>query len=82
MGENFVAKIADFGLSRGQEVYVKKTMVWPALQIHIHVSRQSQPRGTGLDSPAFRWVCTFMVSSALDWFSSFLLGVFHRGACL
>ncbi|XP_048874692.1 tyrosine-protein kinase receptor Tie-2 isoform X2 [Brienomyrus brachyistius] len=26
MGENFVAKIADFGLSRGQEVYVKKTM--------------------------------------------------------
>lgn len=27
MGENYVAKIADFGLSRGQEVYVKKTMV-------------------------------------------------------
>lgn len=27
VGENFVAKIADFGLSRGQEVYVKKTMV-------------------------------------------------------
>ncbi|XP_035247971.1 tyrosine-protein kinase receptor Tie-2 [Anguilla anguilla] len=26
VGENFVAKIADFGLSRGQEVYVKKTM--------------------------------------------------------
>lgn len=27
VGENYVAKIADFGLSRGQEVYVKKTMV-------------------------------------------------------
>ncbi|KTF89915.1 hypothetical protein cypCar_00028747 [Cyprinus carpio] len=27
VGESFVAKIADFGLSRGQEVYVKKTMV-------------------------------------------------------
>ncbi|XP_039401231.1 angiopoietin-1 receptor isoform X4 [Mauremys reevesii] len=26
VGENYVAKIADFGLSRGQEVYVKKTM--------------------------------------------------------
>ncbi|XP_038826891.1 tyrosine-protein kinase receptor Tie-2-like [Salvelinus namaycush] len=26
VGDNFVAKIADFGLSRGQEVYVKKTM--------------------------------------------------------
>ncbi|XP_040273111.1 angiopoietin-1 receptor isoform X2 [Bufo bufo] len=26
VGENFIAKIADFGLSRGQEVYVKKTM--------------------------------------------------------
>uniref|UniRef100_A0A8C1NNM6 receptor protein-tyrosine kinase n=1 Tax=Cyprinus carpio TaxID=7962 RepID=A0A8C1NNM6_CYPCA len=26
VGESFVAKIADFGLSRGQEVYVKKTM--------------------------------------------------------
>ncbi|XP_030640377.1 angiopoietin-1 receptor isoform X2 [Chanos chanos] len=26
VGENFAAKIADFGLSRGQEVYVKKTM--------------------------------------------------------
>ncbi|XP_039517515.1 tyrosine-protein kinase receptor Tie-2 [Pimephales promelas] len=26
VGENFMAKIADFGLSRGQEVYVKKTM--------------------------------------------------------
>ncbi|KAM9441454.1 angiopoietin-1 receptor isoform 2-T2 [Clarias gariepinus] len=26
VGENFTAKIADFGLSRGQEVYVKKTM--------------------------------------------------------
>ncbi|KAK6322894.1 hypothetical protein J4Q44_G00076860 [Coregonus suidteri] len=26
VGENLVAKIADFGLSRGQEVYVKKTM--------------------------------------------------------
>ncbi|OCT97807.1 angiopoietin-1 receptor [Xenopus laevis] len=26
VGENFLAKIADFGLSRGQEVYVKKTM--------------------------------------------------------
>ncbi|TSL28302.1 Tyrosine-protein kinase receptor Tie-2 [Bagarius yarrelli] len=28
VGENFVAKIADFGLSRGQEVYVKKTMTY------------------------------------------------------
>lgn len=27
VGENLVAKIADFGLSRGEEVYVKKTMV-------------------------------------------------------
>lgn len=27
VGENYLAKIADFGLSRGQEVYVKKTMV-------------------------------------------------------
>ncbi|RMC01185.1 hypothetical protein DUI87_22276 [Hirundo rustica rustica] len=27
VGENYVAKIADFGLSRGQEVYVKKTMM-------------------------------------------------------
>ena len=27
MGDNLVAKIADFGLSRGEEVYVKKTMV-------------------------------------------------------
>ncbi|KAJ7414454.1 TEK receptor tyrosine kinase [Willisornis vidua] len=27
VGENYVAKIADFGLSRGQEVYVKKTML-------------------------------------------------------
>ncbi len=27
VGESLVAKIADFGLSRGQEVYVKKTMV-------------------------------------------------------
>ncbi|XP_051568819.1 tyrosine-protein kinase receptor Tie-1-like isoform X2 [Myxocyprinus asiaticus] len=26
VGENLVAKIADFGLSRGEEVYVKKTM--------------------------------------------------------
>ncbi|XP_035163235.1 angiopoietin-1 receptor isoform X3 [Callithrix jacchus] len=26
VGENYIAKIADFGLSRGQEVYVKKTM--------------------------------------------------------
>ncbi|MEE6459072.1 hypothetical protein FKM82_000527 [Ascaphus truei] len=26
VGENYVAKIADFGLSRGQELYVKKTM--------------------------------------------------------
>nr|XP_012998147.1 angiopoietin-1 receptor [Cavia porcellus] len=26
VGENYLAKIADFGLSRGQEVYVKKTM--------------------------------------------------------
>ncbi|XP_029462343.1 angiopoietin-1 receptor isoform X2 [Rhinatrema bivittatum] len=26
VGENYVAKIADFGLTRGQEVYVKKTM--------------------------------------------------------
>ncbi|KAM6986254.1 angiopoietin-1 receptor [Aplochiton taeniatus] len=26
VGENYTAKIADFGLSRGQEVYVKKTM--------------------------------------------------------
>ncbi|XP_053558567.1 angiopoietin-1 receptor [Bombina bombina] len=26
VGDNYVAKIADFGLSRGQEVYVKKTM--------------------------------------------------------
>ncbi|OCT82634.1 hypothetical protein XELAEV_18025162mg [Xenopus laevis] len=26
VGENFVTKIADFGLSRGEEVYVKKTM--------------------------------------------------------
>ncbi|NXG40289.1 TIE2 protein, partial [Dromaius novaehollandiae] len=26
VGENYVAKIADFGLSRGQEIYVKKTM--------------------------------------------------------
>lgn len=33
VGDNLVAKIADFGLSRGEEVYVKKTMVsagmWP-----------------------------------------------------
>lgn len=27
VGESLVAKIADFGLSRGEEVYVKKTMV-------------------------------------------------------
>ena len=27
VGDNLVAKIADFGLSRGEEVYVKKTMV-------------------------------------------------------
>lgn len=27
MGENLASKIADFGLSRGEEVYVKKTMV-------------------------------------------------------
>ena len=27
VGEHLAAKIADFGLSRGQEVYVKKTMV-------------------------------------------------------
>lgn len=26
VGDNLVAKIADFGLSRGEEVYVKKTM--------------------------------------------------------
>lgn len=32
VGENFVAKIADFGLSRGQEVYVKKTMVIDVLE--------------------------------------------------
>lgn len=27
VGENLASKIADFGLSRGEEVYVKKTMV-------------------------------------------------------
>ena len=27
VGDSLVAKIADFGLSRGEEVYVKKTMV-------------------------------------------------------
>lgn len=27
VGENLTSKIADFGLSRGEEVYVKKTMV-------------------------------------------------------
>lgn len=26
VGENLASKIADFGLSRGEEVYVKKTM--------------------------------------------------------
>lgn len=31
VGENLASKIADFGLSRGEEVYVKKTMVRQAL---------------------------------------------------
>lgn len=30
VGENLASKIADFGLSRGEEVYVKKTMVSPS----------------------------------------------------
>lgn len=35
VGENLVAKIADFGLSRGEEVYVKKTMVSAPIDFEI-----------------------------------------------
>lgn len=39
VGENYVAKIADFGLSRGQEVYVKKTMVSSECDVDNILSR-------------------------------------------
>lgn len=35
VGENLASKIADFGLSRGEEVYVKKTMVRQKRSISI-----------------------------------------------
>lgn len=37
VGDNLVAKIADFGLSRGEEVYVKKTMV-SVWKVHFSLS--------------------------------------------
>uniref|UniRef100_A0A8C7C7K9 receptor protein-tyrosine kinase n=1 Tax=Oncorhynchus kisutch TaxID=8019 RepID=A0A8C7C7K9_ONCKI len=50
VGDNFVAKIADFGLSRGQEVYVKKTMGrlpvrWMAIE-SLNYSVYTTNRGT------------------------------------
>lgn len=35
VGENLASKIADFGLSRGEEVYVKKTMVSLSLPTQV-----------------------------------------------
>lgn len=52
VGENYVAKIADFGLSRGQEVYVKKTMVSSGHTDNQHASQgPPSPNGTSLRTP-------------------------------
>lgn len=50
VGENYVAKIADFGLSRGQEVYVKKTMVSSERRPWEH-----PPQGPSLSQWPFSW---------------------------
>lgn len=58
VGENLASKIADFGLSRGEEVYVKKTMV-----------RQEQSVSMGpapMQDPCHQWEQPTMLAPAVS----------------
>lgn len=55
VGENLASKIADFGLSRGEEVYVKKTMVRQGLGDSMGPARMrwAGPPGSGNTPPCW-----------------------------
>lgn len=54
VGENLASKIADFGLSRGEEVYVKKTMVREELGDSIDPSWMQRAGSPSSGKPAGR----------------------------